>query len=779
MSMSDLRFLTRTSAPTWEDGLIVGSGRVGAIAHGAVDRLVVSFAHERFFLPANARPAAPDLTAVLTDMRERLFAGDGDGATDILSAAAAEEGYRGLIWTDPLGMCGRLTVESPGGVAEASRTIDLRRGLVEVSWTDLSGGRHGMRLVAPRGGDTIWLALESERSADVALRLDLEDADDGPAASFAPDYAGSVTAAVTPGDPGVLDVHDAGGEPLAQVRASGAVWRAAGAGALDAAVDVPAGGRVVLRFDLSVAGRSRVVAPAADWQDILDVHTRSHQDLVDASLLDLDGAGADTVEEVWAAAREGHAASRRRAVEIAYASGRANIIASTGELPPTLQGVWQGTWKPAWSADYTLNGNVQNGAMAGMIPTGTPELASSLLELVLPFLDDYRENAARVFGADGMLLPSRMSTHGKADHFNAQFPHLFWTGCGAWVLRMAADLVSTTGDRSIVDDRLWELAGGVLRFAETATVGRGARRHIVPSYSPENTPGGAAHPLAVDSTMDIALFRDAARAARVLGRARGDLSLDARWVSLAEAMPEYRIATDGTLAEWIGDAEENHAHRHASQLYPLWYETDPAFAGTDERAQALRAAALRSVRTKIEWRAVDPTPPPGRMEMAFGLVQLGMAAAALGDAESALTCVEWLAIDHWTPALTSRHDAGRIFNLDASGGLPGLVASMLLASTEESLTLFPALPESWRRGGITGLRARGGIVIDRLEWDEEGWTAHLRRLADADWLRPDGRVAIRAGRPDGAGRAPEPAAEIVVPAGEAVTLRRRWQDDRG
>lgn len=118
------------------------------------------------------------------------------------------------------------------------------------------------------------------------------------------------------------------------------------------------------------------------------------------------------------------------------------------------------------------------------------------------------------------------------------------------------------------------------------------------------------------------------------------------------------------------------AHRHASQLYPLWYEPDAAFVRDGEQAQALRLAAAETIRRKIAWRAEDPAPPPGRMEMAFGLVQLGLAAAALGDAESALTCAEWLAVDHWSGALTSRHDAGAIFNLDASGGLPALVATM-------------------------------------------------------------------------------------------------------
>ncbi|MHA3947583.1 glycosyl hydrolase family 95 catalytic domain-containing protein [Cellulomonas bogoriensis] len=415
---------------------------------------------------------------------------------------------------------------------------------------------------------------------------------------------------------------------------------------------------------------------------------------------------------------------------------------------------------------------MQNGAVAGLIPTGTPELARSLLTLALEHLDDYRDNARLVYGAEGMLLPARMSTHGRANHVSADYPHVFWTGCGGWVLRLAADLVSTTGDRTVVDDALWSLVEGVLRFAETATVLVDGRRHLVPGYSPENTPAGAAGPLTVDTTMEVAILRDAARAARLLGAARGDRSLDDRWATLVATLPEYRVADDGTLAEWISGAwAENVAHRHASQLYPLWYEADPAFEGL--AGVRLRAAAQATVHSKIAWRRGDPSPPPGRMEMAFGLVQLGLAAAALGDADAALTCVTWLAVDHWRPTLTTTHDAGVIFNVDASGGLPALVAAMLLGSTSDSLTVLPALPHAWPSGCVTGLRARGGLVMDRLAWDAHGCSLTVRRLPEAAWLAPQGGVQLRAGRPFVASGQAVRDDRLLVPV-HASTVRLDW-----
>ena len=737
---------TRTAAPTWEDGLIAGSGRVGAIVFGASSTQTVSLAHERSFLPLNPRPAAPLLAPSLAAIQERVLAGDGEGAGRLMAAAAEVSGFeRDLVWTDPLGICATLDIDLPADGGPTRRRIDPAGGTVSLHWDDDDLAMH---LVAPRDHEEVWIAIECGRDAEARLRLGLAGADATPAGpTWAPAYGDRIDAVALPGAVGeLLTSARADGAAIASSAVdSGTPWEADPTGTtLSTTVPLPAGARSVIRVS-ATAGPREGAAPAspfADWDAVVRHQERAHGDLVLRSVLDLSpaqshAAAEETTEETWGRAREGDAGARRRVLELAYLSGRANAIAATGELPPTLQGVWQGTWTPAWSADYTMNGNVQNGGIASLLPTGTPELARSLLDLVLPHLDDYRANARRVFGAEGMLLPARMSTHGRANHFSPDFPHVFWVGGGGWALRIAADLVSITGDPSYASDALWELAVGVLEFAETGLLTAGGDAHLVPGYSPENAPDPAGSPIASDPTMDVAILRDAARCTAVIGRARGDDSLAARWRAVLDRLPSYRVADDGTLAEWLDPRwPENHAHRHASQLYPLWYEVDEAFRGDGPEAVRLRDAALRAVERRIAWRAEDPTAPPGRMEMAFGLVQLGLAAAALGDAGAALRCAEWLAVDHWTPALTTRHDAGRIFNLDASGGLPALVAAMLLGSDQDAVTLFPALPADWADGGsITGLTARGAVIVDRLEWDAAGARATLRRRTAARPLR--------------------------------------------
>jgi hypothetical protein len=135
------------------------------------------------------------------------------------------------------------------------------------------------------------------------------------------------------------------------------------------------------------------------------------------------------------------------------------------------------------------------------------------------------------------------------------------------------------------------------------------------------------------------------------------------------------------------------------------------------------------------------------MEMAFGLVGLGLAAARLGDADAARRCVDSLARDFWRSNAVSTHDGDSIFNVDASGGLPAVVIEMLVQSQPNRIALLPALPASWSRGSLRGVRARGGVVVEELRWDDGGADCTLR-LTESSAAARDGDVVEVRG-PDG------------------------------
>jgi len=705
--------------------VIAGTGVIGAVVHGSPSEHTVTLAHERFFVPANKRTPAPHLAPALPEIRKALAQNDSAGAAASVRRRLIDVGWDPdeLIWTDPLAPLAEIAW-SPRirEHAEYRRVIDTEELDVDISWR-ADGGRMGMLLRALHGSDRLQLELWSDVPVAGVLALRSVDERRSSAHTVATvDYTHTARTSVeaTARELRARVVAE-GVEPGTSVTAGVRVLAQGDLATSDGGWEVVLAGGVPLRFDVQI--QTDAPGPRIDPREPAPSGARSAVRVAGSS-------AGDHVERVWDAARDGDGPSTSRVVEIAYAAGLRNIIASTGALPPTLQGVWQGTWSPAWSADYTLNGNVQLGTLAAALWAGDPALVRSLFRLVTQFPDHYRQNARAVFGSQGMLLPARMTTHGHANHFIGDYPHQFWIGHGSWLLRMAADYIQVTGDRSILDEWLWDYALEILSFGTSLLAAGGG--HLIPSYSPENTPAGHDSPLVVDATADIAALRDGLRVGAWLADVRGEHRQAQGWREDRQALPPYRIADDGTLAEWADGSPEHMAHRHVSQLHGLWYELDEAFEDP-----ALRDAALETVRRKVAWRAEAPFGPPGNMEMAFGLSSIALAAANLGDSESAYQCAVWLALDHFTSALVSTHDAGAIFNLDASGALPAVVAAMLAASRAGQLLLLPALPRAWAAGSITGLTARGGLVIRELVWDPQGLSCTIRLLEEAAWLRPE------------------------------------------
>jgi hypothetical protein len=179
------------------------------------------------------------------------------------------------------------------------------------------------------------------------------------------------------------------------------------------------------------------------------------------------------------------------------------------------------------------------------------------------------------------------------------------------------------------------------------------------------------------------------------------------WKEILSGLPAYEVDETGDLKEWIWSGYRNdNSHRHASHLYPLFYEVDPDFLERPELVEAAKTA----IENRLKYRRNN-----NGAEMAFGLVQKGLAAAHIADTEHAYECVDWLCNSYWSPAFTSYHDPGEIFNVDICGGLPAVVTEMILQSSAEEITLLPALPPQWPEGEIRGVGTRCGVIVD-LTW---------------------------------------------------------------
>jgi hypothetical protein len=324
--------------------------------------------------------------------------------------------------------------------------------------------------------------------------------------------------------------------------------------------------------------------------------------------------------------------------------------------------------------------------------------------------DDFKDNARDLYDVSGVFVPSRSSSSGKTYHYLDAYPHLFWYAGAAWTSQFFYDYWQYTGDREFLEKKAIPFMLASAEFYEAIlTKDEGERYMFLPSYSPEVRPLHC-HPVAINATMDIAALKQLLRNLLRLSEQGWIKShRNATWRRIISRLPDYAADRRGDLKEWIWPGLRNdNSHRHASHLYPLFYEVDPDF---EERSE-LRRAAITAIENRLKYRRSK-----NGAEMAFGLIQLGLAAAHIDDTKHAYECVKWLCNSYWSSAFTSYHDPGEIFNIDICGGLPAVVIEMLIQSSADRVRLLPALPEQWPQGQVKGAQTRCGVTVD-LTWKD-------------------------------------------------------------
>ena len=338
----------------------------------------------------------------------------------------------------------------------------------------------------------------------------------------------------------------------------------------------------------------------ADYGQLLNDHAKIHGELFNRMRLDL-GGGADrqrTTEELLELST--YENPNRALIEKEFDAARYNIISCTGELPPTLQGVWGGTYVPGWASDFTHNGNVPS-AIASNLMGNTPELMlayTSYIESLVPYLEI---NAKHLFGARGVVLPSRSTTHGFNNALNADFAGGMWVGGAGWAAHFFYDYYLYTGDRDFLAQHALPFMERVALFFEDYLYeGPDGKYIFSPTQSPENTPGNSDTQASFNATMDVAVAKELLRN---LIAASHELDTNADkipvWEAMLAKMPEYMINEQGIIKEWLTPRlENNDDHRHCSQLYPLFDGLPDEIARSPElRRHSARASHINLTST--------------------------------------------------------------------------------------------------------------------------------------------------------------------------------------
>jgi hypothetical protein len=657
-----------------------------------------------------------------------------------------------------------------GAVRDYRRSVDFSTGVATVSWSD-DRGAFARRLFVSRAADVVVLSIEGPAAGALSCQLALAVRPTDGQGGWDPEGIFKE---------GVRSTSSAAGSGwLAYETTFRREWPGSLRGCDVFARVIPVGGSmsvhdsrllvenaervlVILRTSPRHEGmpagpgaiRAALAGMPADFEVLLAPHAALHGGLYDRVRLDLGGDPQDRALSSEQLIAKGATVRFLPALlERQFDAARFHILCSSGELFPNLQGIWNGTWSPPWSGTFTTNGNVQVAQSAA--------LSSNLAECLEPYLrfheahlDQFRENARRLYGARGIYVPMQMSTHGLANHFDTTWPMTFWTAGAAWAAQAFYDAYLYSGDARFLADRAYPFMREAALFYEDFLIPDPDGKLLFnPSYSPENHAANTGQQAAVNATMDLSacreLLENCIAAATNLDR---DADSVARWRTLLAKLPPYQINENGAVNEWATPLlKDNDAHRHASHLYALYLGLAPHVAADPALRQAFANAIQRRMavrREEAKGRSLNGRPPG---EMVFGLVLLGFSSASLRDADTTGEIMGWTTKGYWRRNFVTNHNVGDIFNTDLSGGFPALLLRMLVDSRPGQIDLLPALPADWPAGRVEGVRARGRIELRSLSWNIRETTAVLLSPIDQSILvrGPDGatsKLNLTAGR---------------------------------